>query len=170
MKKIYAQKLDLYYVATIAYLVTLIAYAGVTGTLIGERLELIWRDPIVYLLALCAVVALIALLAAAVLNKKVTIRESDLVFATRFKEKTIRADEIAWISFRRGSRGKLRDGVAQRAATIKLKSYRRRLWLRPSMFDESEKLMRDLKEWAERNRIPVRSRRGIRRQNKENDE
>ena len=162
MKKTYEQKLDLYYVATIAYLVTLIFYAGITGTLIGERFELIWKDPIVYLLAICAVVSLIALLVAGVLNKKVTVGEDELLFATRFKEKTIRADEIEWVRFRRGSRGKLRDGVAQRAARIKLKNYRRRLWLRPSMFEESEALMQDLREWMERNQVPVRSRGGRR--------
>lgn len=157
--KTFEQKLDVYYVATIAYLIVLIAYAVVTGTLIDERFEMVWRDPIVYLLALCALVSVVALIVAAVLAKKIVVGDRELVFRTRFKERVIRPEDIAWIAFRRGSRGKVRQGVADTAARIKLKNRRRRLWLRSSMFDESEKLMDALTEWAGRNDVPLRTRR-----------
>ena len=167
MEKTYAQKLDVYYMAAVAYLVTLIAYAAITGTLTGERFELVWKDPIVYLLALCAVVSLIALLVSAVLNKKVIIRTHEMVFITRFKERIIRSEDIEWIRFRRGSRGKIRDGLAEHAAQIKLNDRRRRLWLRPALFGESDDMIQELKEWTQRNNVPVRRKRrtGIGRKN-----
>ena len=166
MEKRYEQKLDLYYISSITYLVTLIVYAVITGTLIGERFEMIWRDPIVYLLAICAVLSIGALVITAVRDRKVVIREKELVFSTRFKERIIRADEIESIAFRRGSRGRLRQGVAERAAWIKLKEKRRRLWLRPSGFDEGSRMMKEIRKWAEHNGIVLRKRRSRNRKNK----
>ena len=162
MEKTYAQKLDFYYMAAVAYLVTLIAYAVIAGSLIGEHFQLIWKDPIVYLLALCALVSVAALIVAAVLNKTVVIRDRDMLFITRFNSRTLRPEEIESVSFRRGNRGKVRDEVAEQAARIRLKSRRRRLWLRPSMFNESEAMMEDLRNWMKRNSVPVSMRkRGV---------
>lgn len=164
MEKKYEQKLDIYYVSTITYLVTLILYGVVSGTLIGERFEMVWKDPIVYLLALCAVVTIGALIVAAVLGKSVIIRQNELVFATRFKERSIQAEDVEWIAFRRGSRGRLRQGVPERAARIKLKGRRRRLWLRPSGFDEGGDLIKDVRHWATENSITVRAQRKRRKE------
>ena len=159
MEKTYAQKLDFYYMAAVAYLVTLILYAVVAGTLIGDHFQLIWKDPIVYLLAICAVISVFALIIAAVLNKKVVIRDQEMLFQTRFKTRTLRPEEIEWVSFRRGSRGKVRDGLAEETARMKLKNRRRRLWLRPALFDESQEMVTDLREWVERNNVPFRAQR-----------
>lgn len=156
MEKTYEQKLDTYYVATITYLVVLIVYAVVEGTLIGERFELVWRDPIVYVIALCAALSLGALIVAVVLNKKVIVRENELVFRTRFKERVIRPEQIEWIAFRRGSRGRIRERTAERAARLKLVGRRRRVWLRPSGFTKSESLMNELRQWIERNKVQVK--------------
>jgi len=156
MEKTYEQKLDLYYVATITYLVVLIAYAVVEGTLIGDRFEIIWQDPIVYVIALCAAFSFAALLMGLVLNKKVIVREHELVFKTRFKERIIRPEQIEWIAFRRQGRRRFREEVTERAAWIKLTERRRRLWLRPSGFDNSQDLMGEIRQWVERNNVPVR--------------
>ena len=153
MEKKFEQRLDLYYVSTITYLVTLILYGVVAGTLIGERLEMVWRDPIVYLLAICAILSIGALAVTALLRRSVVIREHEILFRTRFKERTLRAEDVEWITFRRGSRGRLRQGVAEKAARIKLKGRRRRLWLRPSGFDEGGQMIKDVREWANRNGI-----------------
>ncbi|MGE3800314.1 MAG: hypothetical protein AB7H80_04775 [Candidatus Kapaibacterium sp.] len=163
MEKRYGQKLDIYYMAAVAYLVTLIVYAVIAGSLIGEHFQLLWKDPIVYLLALCAVVSVVALIVAAVLNKQVVIKGDEMLFITRSKTRTLHPNEIEWVSFRRGSRGKIRgDGTAERAVRIKLKNRRRRLWLRPALFNESEEMVADLRNWMERNSVPIRVRKGRR--------
>lgn len=153
MEKRFEQRLDLYYISTITYLVTLILYGVVAGTLIGERLEMVWRDPIVYLLAICAILSIGALAVTALLRRSVVIREHEIVFRTRFKELILRAEDVEWITFRRGSRGRLRQGVAEKAARMKLKGRRRRLWLRPSGFEEGAQMIKDVREWATRNGI-----------------
>lgn len=156
MEKTYEQKLDLYYVATITYLVVLIAYAVIEGTLIGDRFEMVWQDPIVYVIALCAVLSLGGLLVGLALNKKVIIRPNELVFRTRFKDRVIRPEQIEWIAFRSLRRRRVREDVNERAARIKLAGRRRRLWLRPSGFSKSLDLMNEIMQWVERNGVTVR--------------
>jgi hypothetical protein len=157
MKKIYEQRLDLYYVSVIVYLVTLLIYIVVTGTLIDEEFTFIWRDPIVYLLGLVSLVSLVGLVVAAVLRKRVVVRSDSLLFATRFKERAIPASQIEWITITRGSRGKVRQGRAERAARMKLSGRRRRLWIRPSLFEEGDQMIQDIHEWAKENGVEVRA-------------
>lgn len=159
MEKTYSQKLDVYYISSITYLVVLVIYAVIAGTMVGDRIQMVWDDPIIYLLALCVVVSLGGLIVAGVLCKRVIIRDSELVFATRFKKRIIRPDEIVWIAVRRGSRGKVRDGIAERAARIRLKGTRRRLWVRPSGFTDGEQMMKELIRWANHNGVQLRVRR-----------
>lgn len=156
MEKTYEQKLDFYYVATITYLVVLIAYAVIEGTLIGDRFEIVWQDPIVYLIALCAAVAGGGLILGLLLNKKVIVRPDALIFKTRFKERIIRPEQIEWIAFRRLGRRRFREEVTDRAARIKLVGRRRRLWLRTSGFNKSQDLMHEIRLWVERNNVTVR--------------
>ena len=156
-EKVYEQRLDLYYVGVIAYLVTLILYVVVTGTLIDEEFTVVWKDPIVYLLALVSLVSIVALVIAAILGKRVIVREKEILFITRFKERSIEPEQVKWIAFTRGSRGKVRQGSAERAARVKLNDRRRRLWIRPSLFNDGTEMLEELRTWAERNDVAIGS-------------
>lgn len=158
MQKIYEQRLDLYYVSVIVYLVTLLIYVVVTGTLIDEEFTFVWQDPIVYLLGLVSLVSLVGLVVAAVLRKRIIIRNDAMLFTTRFKERVIPAAQIEWITITRGSRGKVRQGRAERAARMKLVGRRRRLWIRPALFEEGDQMIHDLHAWATENGVAVRAR------------
>src|SRR5688572_16815780 len=50
-EEIYKHKLDLYYLAAIGYVVTFIAYVAIRGSMVGDTFEVVWRDPVVSLLA-----------------------------------------------------------------------------------------------------------------------
>ena len=150
----FKSRLDIYYIATIAYCVTLIAYIVVTGTLIGGKLEVVWRDPIVYLLGACAVLSLLALALAAVANRAVIVSERELRFRTRFKERVFRPEDIEWIAFRRERR--LREGRVYPTARIRLRSRRRALRLRPGSFERSGMLALAIRDFARHNGIDLR--------------
>ncbi len=156
MELTFKHKLDTYYLTTIVYGVTFVIYVAVTGTLIDNRFELVWKDPIVYLLGICVVVSFIALCIMAMLSRKVLIRDHELVFRTRFKERVIKAEDIEWIGLRRDGRVKLRTGNPYPAAKIKLRKRRRLLWLRPSSFERSKGLTKKLIEWMEMNGVELR--------------
>ena len=154
----YKHKLDLYYLATIGYVVTFILYVVIRGSMVGDTFEVVWRDPIVYLLALCSVLGLIGVIISAVLARRVVIGASELKFRTRFKERVFVPADIEWIAFHRENASLTRGARAYPTARIKLKNRRRRLRLRPGSFERSAELTAALRDWAERNGVHVRKR------------
>ena len=159
MEETFKHRLDTYYLATIGYGVTLVLYAVIAGTVIGDRFELhlsIWRDPIVYLLAACALLSLIALIVTAVLNRTVIVRDRELVFRSRFRERVFTGDEIEWIGFRRESRIRTRGERSYPSAKIKLRNRRRLFRLRPSSFERGGAMAKAMRAWAQRNGVEFR--------------
>lgn len=155
MPESFRHKLDVYYVATIAYVLTLIAYVAVRGTLEGGRFEVILRDPIVYLLGVCSAASLVGLGISVLLGRRVIVRDTTLVFITRFKERVVKPEDIEWIGFRR-EEAKVRGGRAYPTARFKLRARRRLLRLRVANFERKAELARALKEWATRNNVTLR--------------
>ncbi len=166
----FKQKLDIYYLATIGYWVTLVAYVAISGTMTGDRFELIWKDPVVYLLGAFAVIALLALAFVALADRTVVIRGRELLFRTRFKERVLTPETVEWIGFRRETHVR---GRSFPVARIKVVSRRRPLWLRTGGFERSMVLARTLVEWSRANgvehRVGRRPRSGARRRGPERD-
>lgn len=150
----FRHRLDIYYLATIGYVVTLVVYTVVRGTLIGDTFSVAWQDPIVYLLAICSAVALIALIIVAISDRRVIVSGRELRFRTRFRERVLTPDEIAWIGFRRER--PTRSGQTYPSARIKLSSRRRLLRLRPVSFERSGQLARAIRDFARNNGIELR--------------
>lgn len=140
--------------ATIAYVLTLIAYVAVRGTVEGGKFEVVLRDPIVYLLAVCTAASLVGLGISALLGRRVIIRDNRLVFITRFKERVIQPEDIEWIGFRR-EEAKVRGGRAYPTARFKLRNRRRLLRLRVANFERKSELARALKEWTTNNNVTL---------------
>jgi hypothetical protein len=168
MEETFKHRLDTYYLATIGYGVTLVLYALVAGNVIEDRFDLhlsLWKDPIVYLLAACALLALISLIITAVLNRTVIVRDRELVFRTRFRQRVFTPEEIEWIGFRRESRIRTRGERSYPSARIKLRNRRRLLRLRPSSFEKGGAMARAIRGWAQRNGVEFRVGRRWRRHN-----
>jgi hypothetical protein len=155
-EEIYKHKLDLYYLAAIGYVVTFVVYVAVRGSMVGDTFEVVWRDPIVYLLALCSLLALIGVALAAILARRVIIGEKQLTFRSRFKERVFLPENIEWIAFHRERPLTTRGERAYPTARIKLRNKRRRLRLRPGGFERSAELTAAIRAWAERNGVLVR--------------
>lgn len=160
----FKNRLDLYYLATIGYGITLAAYVIVRGTLIGDKFEVVWQDPIVYLLALCSVISLIGVIVATITQRTVIVGDRQLTFRTRFKERVFNVEDIEWIGFRR-ERG-YRKGRAYPMARIQLRSRRRPLRLRFGAFERAGHLARSIRDFAVRNNVDVR----VGKRRKRNDE
>lgn len=152
----FQNRLDIYYIATIVYVVTLLVYVLIAGSVQGKRFEVAWEDPIVYLLIAFSMISLISLIVAGVLRRSVTVEPTRLLFATRFRERTLTAAEIEWISFRRERRAS-RDRVVP-LARIKLRNRRRVVRLRFSSFERSGRLARMLRDWAKENSVHLAGR------------
>lgn len=150
----FRHRLDVYYLATIGYVVTLVVYVIVRGTLIGDTFSVVWQDPVVYLLAACSVLALFALIFAAFSTRRVIVGAHELRFRTRFRERVLTPGEIEWIGFRRER--PLRGTRTYPAARIRLRGRRRMLRLRPASFERSGLMARALRDFARNNGIELR--------------
>jgi len=158
MEETFRYRLDIYYLSALGYIVTLIAYSVITGTLAEDgALELVVQDPIVILLAAVSIVALGALALTALANRRVVVAEKELRFLTRWHTRTFRPAEIAWVSIR--TERTVRGSRPYRSIRIKRIDRRRLLRLRPSGFERSADLVRAIAEWARTNGVEVRRRR-----------
>jgi hypothetical protein len=151
----FKSRLDTYYLATIVYVVTLVVYAVIRGTLIGDTFSVVWQDPIVYLLAACSVLSLITLIIASVSNRTVIVSQHELRYRTRSKERILTPADIEWIGFRRER--SFRGEKVYPSARIKLHNRRRSLRLRPASFERSGILARSIRDFARANNIELRS-------------
>lgn len=161
MEETFKYRLDIYYLSALGYIVTLIAYSVITGTMADDgSFEFFWNDPIVILLALFSIVALGALGIAALSNRRVVVTERELRFITRWRTRIFTSEEVAWIAVRieRSVRG-----APYRAIRMKLHGRRRLLRLRPGGFERSTQMARAIVEWARGNDVEVRRRRAGRR-------
>ncbi|MDB5034356.1 MAG: hypothetical protein JWQ98_1597 [Chlorobi bacterium] len=164
----FRHRLDIYYLATIGYGITLAAYTVIQGTMTAEKFEVVWKDPIVYLLAACAIAALVALIVAAISGRTVIVGERTLKFKTRFREREFKPEEIEWIGFRRERR--FREERAYPSARIKLRTRRRLLRLRPASFERSGELETALGDWARNNGVELKLLRAKRSRRRKNGE
>lgn len=153
----FQNRLDLYYIATIVYVVTLLVYVLIRGSVQGKRFEVAWEDPIVYLLIAFSLLSLISLIVMGVLRRSVTVEPTRLLFTTRFRERAMVPEEIEWISFRRERRMARGDDVP--LVRIKLRGRRRAVRLRFSSFERSGRLARMIRDWATNNDVRLAGRR-----------
>jgi hypothetical protein len=151
----FKSRLDTYYLATVVYGVTLALYTVVRGTLIGDTFSVVWQDPIVYLLAICSILALVTLIVAAISKRTVIVAEHELRFSSGSKKRTLVPTDIAWIGFRRER--SFRGERVYPTVRIKVHNRRRALRLRPGSFERSSILARALRDFARNNNIELRT-------------
>ncbi|MBL0332136.1 MAG: hypothetical protein IPP08_00550 [Chlorobiota bacterium] len=154
--KIFKHKLDIYYISGIAYGTIFLLYIIISGGVIGEMFEVVWRDPIVYLLGILWIVSIIALIAMGIAKRKIIIDNKVIIFHSNLKERIFNHENILWISIARESKVRLKE-IALPVMKFKLKNRRRALWLRPAGFENSAELVKEIKEWAKGNDIVIKS-------------
>lgn len=158
MEETFKYRLDIYYLSALGYIVTLIAYSAITGTMADDgSFELVWDDPIVILLAFFSVIALGALGIAALSNRRIVVNRQELRFITRWRTRAFTSEEISWIAIR--TERSVRGAPPFRAIRMKLHGRRRLLRLRPGGFERSAQLARAIIDWARENHVEVRRRR-----------
>lgn len=157
MNNNFKHKLDIYYISVIAYGTISLVYVIISGGVIGEKFEVVWRDPIVYLLAICWLVSIVALVAMAVVKRQISVSQDEIIFHSRLRKLVVKPEDVKWIVITRERRTRLRE-AALPALRLKLKSRKRALWLRPAGFEKSGELVAAIKEWSKNNGVTIRAR------------
>jgi hypothetical protein len=122
----------------------LILYGVIRGEFVEDSYKLITRDPILYFLAIILVTSVAALVYNLVRNMYIEILEDGIVFADRFKSKTIKIDQIKKIKFSRQVRTS--NSPAFRTVKIKINAKVRPVLIRFSDYENQDELLLRMEE------------------------
>ncbi len=131
--KTFKYKLDFYYKSLAIYLLTLVIYILIKGNFFHERFEVVFRDPIIYVISLFIVYFVVLLAVNAVSAREIIFDDKTITFCNRFGERKILISEIVGVKFSR-TRSRGRDNVSH-SKIVKLKLLNRRRPLRIKMND-----------------------------------
>ncbi len=147
-EKIFHQKLDVYYITLLGYLVIGAIYILIRGNFIGETFSVVVHDPVVYLFGIFIGYAALLLLINVFRDRRIIITPRRLIFRDRFREKVIFIDHIEKIVFRRERRFQ----YEKQYAMVKLKLADRRRWIRIRIawYERENELFEALKELKEK--------------------
>ena len=143
-RRIFKYNLSFYYKSTIIYFLVLILYGVIRGEFIEDSFRLITRDPILYFLAIILVISVGALIYNLIRNMYIEISEEGIVFADRFKSKTLKINQIKKIKFSRQVRTS--NSPAFRTARIKIISKVRPVLIRFSDYENQDELLLRVEE------------------------
>jgi hypothetical protein len=124
--KVFRYKLDFYYQQALLYLLTLLLYGGVRGTMVFERMPTLTSDPILYIIGVFVVISFIVLMLNKTRDRKLMIGAEEIVFHNKFHERRVQIADIEWLYI-----GKERSvRTAGRSQVIVFKVNGRRRWFR----------------------------------------
>ncbi len=95
--KIFKYKLDFYYQQAVIYLATLIVYAGIKGSFVEDRFNLVFMDPILYIIIFFVIVSLVVLLLNVWRNRRLIVTENEIIVETRNRKQILPISDIEWI-------------------------------------------------------------------------
>ena len=145
-------KLDFYYQQALIYLVTLVVYAGVRGTILDDNFTLVWQDPIITVILLFVAVSFVTLLLNRVRDRRLVVTDTEIVFQHRFNRRAVPVDEIEWIHI--GKERLVRTAGRFQVVLIKTRRRRRAFRVRLGRYERERELLKLLERIAER--VPKR--------------
>ncbi|MBP6672558.1 MAG: hypothetical protein KA247_05385 [Bacteroidetes bacterium] len=148
-------KLDFYYQQALIYLVTLVLYAGIRGTIVENNFTLVFDDPIMFIISFFAAMAFITLLLNRVRDRKLIVANDEIVFQHRFNSRRIAVTDMEWIYI--GKERFVQTAGRFQAVLIKTKQRRRAFRIRIGRYERERELLKLIEQIAER--VPKREKR-----------
>lgn len=139
--KVYKYRMDFYYQLLVIYFVFFVLYAVIKGQFFEEKFQLVFEDPIIYILILFIAISLFIVVANIIRNKQIVLKSDRIVLKNRFGSREILFSEI--LNIKIGKRRKRFEEVPYRI--IKMKLSRRRKWLRirANEYERGSELIRE---------------------------
>lgn len=154
--KIFKYKLDFYYQSALMYLVTLVAYGGIRGSLVEKEFIYVMNDPILYVIIFFVLMSIGALVLNYVRNRRLVVSDDSISFKNRFRERTIEVDHIEWMHI--GRERLVQTSGRFQVVLIKLTNKRRAIRIRVGRYEEEKDLINEMTRIAQR--VPKRPRWG----------
>lgn len=152
---VYTYKLDFYYQQTLIYLATLILYVVIKGTIVEDQFTVIYRDPLIYIIALFVLFSAIVLLLNRIRDRKLIVRSDELVFHSRRRDRRLPVAEIEWMHI--GRERLVQTAGRYQVVVVKIKDRRRPYRIRIGRYEREGELLEHMERIAQG--VPKRKRR-----------
>ena len=141
-------KLDFYYQQALLYLVTLLLYGGVRGTIAFERMPTLGTDPLLYIIGLFVVISFVVLTLNKARDRKLIVTDDRIVFHHKFNEREILFSDIEW--FHIGRERSVQTAGRSQMVIFKIKHRRRLFRIRIGRYERERELMAEMQRIAGR--------------------
>lgn len=145
--KVFRYKLDFYYQQAILYLVTLLLYVGIRGSITFDRLPSLAVDPILYLIGLFVVISFVVLLLNRLRDRRLIITPVSLVFHQKNREREIAFDAIEWMYV--GRERSVQTAGRFQVIVVKVKDRRRLFRIRVGRYERENELLAEIDRIAQ---------------------
>jgi hypothetical protein len=145
--KVFKYKLDFYYLSALIYLITLVAYGGIRGSLIEKEFTYVMNDPIMYVIAFFVLMSLVTLVLNVIRNRKLIVRDNAIIFKSRFRERRIDAGNIEWMHI--GRERLVQTSGRFQVVVFKLKGRRRWIRVRVGRYEKEKELISEMHRLAQ---------------------
>jgi hypothetical protein len=142
MLKTFKYKLDFYYQSLVIYFLFFILYAVIKGKFFEEKFQLIFNDPILYILIIFIVVFLAIVMVNIIRNKQIILESDRIIFKNRFGSREISHSDI--IKVRILKKRIPNDDLQFRIIKMKLKNRKRLLRIRTNDYERGSELIKEL--------------------------
>jgi hypothetical protein len=145
--KVFKYKLDFYYLSALIYLITLVAYGGIRGSLIEKEFTYVMNDPIIYVIAFFVLLSLVTLLLNVIRNRRLIVRDNAIIFTSRFRERRINADNIEWMHI--GRERLVQTSGRFQVVVFKLNGRHRWIRVRVGRYEKEKELIYEMNRIAQ---------------------
>lgn len=139
--KVYKYRMDFYYQLLVIYFVFFVLYAVIKGQFFEEKFQLVFNDPIIYILILFIVISLLIVVINIIRNRQIILKSDRIVLKNRFGSREIFFNEI--LNIRIGKRRKRYEEAPYRIIKIKLTQRRKWLRIRANEYERGPELIRE---------------------------
>jgi len=139
-ERVYKTKLEFYYRSLVIYLLTLVVYILIKGKFFRERFEVVFKDPIIYVISIFIIYFVIVLITNSVSAKKLIFDDKDITIRNRFGQRKIGVKDIVGVRFSRPKRKSKEDSSRVRIVKLKLLNRKRQLRIRINDFENEKEL------------------------------
>jgi hypothetical protein len=153
-EKTFKYKLDFYYQSALIYLVTLVVYGGIRGSLVEQEFRYVMNDPIMYVIVFFVLMSFGALALNAYRQRRLIITDDAIIFKNRFHERRIETNDIEWMHI--GREARVQTSGRFQVIVFKLKGRRRLFRIRVGRYEKERELLNEAHRLAEQ--VPKRKR------------
>ena len=141
-RKVFRYRLDFYYQQTLLYLITLMIYWGLRGTIRWERLPSLGADPVLHIIIFFVVLSCIVLALNMIRERKLIITENTLNFHQKYRERVILLADIEWMYI--GRERLVQTAGRSQVVVFKIKDRRRLFRIRIGRYEHDAELLDEM--------------------------